>query len=235
MRLMNRFEDARLVDAGRALGVESSAVASWPDLVSAVVRFANGDSAPDPLLFFERKPDEPARFYYPSWMSVPSWKKRGALSEQVARGVGTVVTRFGRQEAKRILSAAAQPGSALGDLLRERYLDRKLGAVIVQPVFRFAADGSPSMSEVMLGPPNPALWVISAAMFIAAHPKVRIGHCQYSKCERFFVVDSRGKQGKPARHYCPGTNHGEKAKYENNPSTPRSRKSRAKQRKGKHQ
>jgi len=124
-----------------------------------------------------------------------------------------------RDVARKMLSAAAEGQAELLAWIDGNARDRS--GVVMAPGFGVSKDES-HVRETgfecgliwrLEGPPEPEPWVCFAAFVIAdgthAGGPTSIGHCGWIECRRFFRVVIEGK-GKPARLYCPGTNHREK-------------------------
>jgi hypothetical protein len=91
------------------------------------------------------------------------------------------------------------------------------------------ADPGSQIAWQLKGPNDPKPWIAFAAKALALRSsghRTEVGHCQLATCGRFFRVIIKGR-GKPARDYCPNTNHRQQAQPK---STPRANRSRERKR-----
>ena len=176
-----------------ALGVKTPLDFQPEDVVKVVIDFANGDVTPGPATYLTADEDE--------------WDGNGPAPKTEARARIDAQ----RQHARDMLSDAALGLDALAARLAGYADKRERSDVRLQPMLSFADKKRtrPVMSWAVSGPLTAAGWIQFAALVVAnrADPTrelTDVGHCKY--CGRFFLVIKSGR-GKPARDYCPGTDH----------------------------
>jgi hypothetical protein len=219
-----------------ALGCNLASGCNTEDLLDAVIAFANGDISPcwmdylTPVTADSR--DDTVVYRRVDVAEVEANLEANFVIDvgQSGEAESTALRWIGEDRAAaRSLLAAAAVG--IGPLLRGlESFEARFGPCPVliesRPILRRAASGNPvSVSREFHGPQTARAWAQFCALWLAAESfrrmrdETEIGQCHWRDCGRFFRVIAKGR-GKPAREYCPGTNHRELARP---PSTERVR------------
>lgn len=211
-----------------ALGAQVTGDLTEDDVVDAVIAFANGTISPSLAAYTVSDDSSGDRRFY----SIRS-PKMEVVSEEAARAeAGQFIERW-RTFARTALSAAAKGSTFLDTWIEGESATRRVLEVSLRPVLRRATgEQRKGLSWEMTGPHIAPDWIVFAALVASATAKdgrTVVGQCRLHECGSFFRVETK-KRGKPARDYCPGTDHGMRARP---PSTERVKAWRERQREAK--
>jgi hypothetical protein len=211
-----------------ALGAQAVQVNLPMDVVRAVVAFANGDVAPAPKQFV---PTQQGRHLYPDQYYYRWYRALGGkpLLGDETEAIAEQFISFQQQYAREVLGHAAQGTAQLLQWIETMFSQDGYTGVSQYITLYRRENNRPKLRWEMAGPSSPQGWINYAATIIAAtadekgEQQTCVGQCKWKQCGRFFLVDRKGK-GKPARYYCPRTDHRERAKAESDLSTGRVQK-----------
>ena len=218
----------------KALGTTVSANAIPSEaVIDAVIAFANGDTTPDLVgymtgvvlpeggtLYYDVIRDVGAgNFDSPIWVDEswnpsvsPNWVDE---SPDVQVQIAHKRIEKERRRAVDVLARAAEGSEQLCKTLLKMRGQEMARSVLMRPYLTFNEQGSSaSRTWIIEGPSHANGWILFAGIEINASAKdgkTDIGRCHWDKCGRFFRIEPKGR-GKPARSYCPGTGHRDRAR-----------------------
>lgn len=178
-----------------ALGAENDVINELQDVITAVVRFANGEAK---ISYRDRLESGEASLFANSLHGV---NIDGETAESVAKDIFATELRF----AADLLDAAAAGRTKLVARLRAETGAGKNSSIAMRPLLRFGPGGRVAVDWQVTGDvDNSQGWVLFACALLAAGAEgeqTAVGRCQLESCGRFFKI-ARGGNGRPQTRYC---------------------------------
>jgi hypothetical protein len=203
------FEFSSSYPLSKAFGAPCSGRIAEEDVVDVVIKFANGETTPEWLGYVHAEyHDDLGKLLYFELHEDEDWALE-EIDQNRAQQLGNESIESSRTLAREMLAAAACSVTTLAERLGKVRKELGESGVRKRLIVTFDQEHRPKMSWTLTGRSRAHGWILFACLYIAdkaSGDNTNIGHCKWHKCGRFFRVTANGP-GKPARLFCPNTNH----------------------------